>query len=234
MGLPIQATPKYTTMLPASGREVEYRPFLVKEQKILVLARESEDSNQIMKAIKDLIESVTDGKVNADDLPMVDMEWLFLKIRSVSVGETAQIVLPCEQEGCSGSGDVTVNLEKVAPQGKMPDDATIMITDTVGVKLSIPSVGMLSNIKATTPEEQAIEVLKKSLLQVFDEDSVYHCNELSDDEITDFIEGMTFGQLQTLGEFFDDLPRLVYDAKYKCESCGTVNEKSLEGLQSFF
>jgi hypothetical protein len=232
--LPINMAPKYTTLLPTSGLNVEYRPFLVKEQKSLVLAKEGNEEEQTMKAIKDLLRSVTEGKVEPNDLPVVDMEWLFLKVRSVSVGETAKVNLQCQQTDCVGSGETTINLEEVVTEGSLPEDATIMITDTVGVKVRVPSVGMLEGVVGMQPELQSIEILKKSLVQIFDEDSIYHCNELSNEEVDGFVDNLTFGQLTKLGEFFDDLPKLTYNARYKCDVCGTVNNKKLEGLQSFF
>ncbi|SVD92855.1 uncharacterized protein METZ01_LOCUS445709, partial [marine metagenome] len=96
MSLPIQSAPTYTTNLPSDGREVKFRPFLVKEQKILVLAREGEDTRKTLDAVKELIHNVTFEKVVADELPMVDLEWLFIKIRAVSVGEHVTLTLPCQ------------------------------------------------------------------------------------------------------------------------------------------
>jgi hypothetical protein len=95
MGLPIQSAPTYTCVLPSNGDEVKFRPFLVKEQKVLILARESEDTKQSLNAVKDLISAVTFNKVNADELAMIDLEYLFLKVRAVSVGETIELTLSC-------------------------------------------------------------------------------------------------------------------------------------------
>ena len=138
-GLPIQSAPTYTCVLPSDGREIKFRPFLVKEQKVLVLARESENARQTLEAVKILINNVTFGEVDANELPMIDMEYLFIKIRSVSVGETSDILLNCSNGDCKGSGEVTINLDDVKVEGEFPDD-TIMITDELGLVLKLMKV----------------------------------------------------------------------------------------------
>ena len=110
MGLPIQAAPTYRCVLPSDGREITFRPFLVKEQKVLILARESEDSKETLEAVKTLISNVTEGEVNANELPMVDMEYLFIKVRSVSVGEHSTINLNCSNGECRGTGEVSLRV----------------------------------------------------------------------------------------------------------------------------
>ena len=120
-GLPIQSAPTYSCVLPSDGREIKFRPFLVKEQKVLVLARESENAKETLEAVKTLISNVTFGEVNANELPMIDMDYLFIKIRAVSVGETSNIHLNCSNGDCKGSGEVLINLDEVEVVGEVPD-----------------------------------------------------------------------------------------------------------------
>ena len=103
MALPIQSAPTYKTVLPSNGQEVEYRPFLVKEQKVLVMAKESNDQEQVMQSIIKMLDACTFGKLKIPNIAMMDMEWLFIKVRSVSVGETSKLVLGCTDEGCRGN-----------------------------------------------------------------------------------------------------------------------------------
>ena len=113
MALPKQSAPKYKCVLPSDGTEIEFRPFLVKEQKVLLLAQEEEDEKAMFNAVKDLIESVCFTEIKADRLSVVDMEYLFLKIRSKSVGETANIKVTCNDPNCNGTGDAVINLDDV-------------------------------------------------------------------------------------------------------------------------
>ncbi len=234
MGLPIQSAPTYTTKLPSDGREVKFRPFLVKEQKILVLAREGEDTERTLDAVKELIHNVTFEKVVADELPMVDLEWLFIKIRAVSVGEHVTLTLSCQHETCNGTGKVVLNLEEVGTKGEIPEDTTIKISDDVGVVLRFPMVKDLSGVDNLPVGEQPIELVKRSMVQIFDGETVYNTNEIEQKELDEFVDSLTFKQLETIGGFFDNLPKLSHDITYMCDVCKVSNERTLEGLQSFF
>ena len=191
MGLPIQTTPTYRCVLPSSGREVKYRPFLVKEQKILSIAKESEDQKQIFNAIKDLIESVTFGEVLADNLAVMDLEYLFLKTRSASVGETTTVNTSCNDTDCGGSATLKINLDEIEPKGESADNK-VMINDNVGVTLRPPVV---KNIKSLGSGEDAdvVEILTACIDSIFDEENVYMADETSDKDLLEFVESLTFG-----------------------------------------
>jgi len=234
MSLPIQSAPTYTTNLPSDGREVKFGPFLVKEQKILVLAREGEDTKQTLDAVKELIHNVTFEKVVADELPMVDLEWLFIKIRAVSVGEHVSLTLPCKEESCSGTGKIRLNLDDIGTKGEIPENTTVMINDGVGVVLRFPMVKDLSGVDDLPVGEQPIELVKRSMVQIFDGETVYNTNEIEQKELDEFIDSLTFKQLETIGGFFDNLPRLSHDIEFFCDVCKVSNTQTLEGLQSFF
>ena len=234
MSLPIQSAPTYTTNLPSDGREVKFRPFLVKEQKILVLAREGEDTKRTLDAVKELIHNVTFEKVVADELPMVDLEWLFIKIRAVSVGEHVSLTLPCKEESCNGTGKISLNLDDIGTKGEIPENTTVMINDGVGVVLRFPMVKDLSGVDDLPVGEQPIELVKRSMVQIFDGETVYNTNEIEQKELNEFIDSLTFKQLETIGGFFDNLPRLSHDIEFFCDVCKVSNTQTLEGLQSFF
>jgi len=232
MGLPIQTTPTYRCVLPSSGREVKYRPFLVKEQKILSIAKESEDQKQIFNAIKDLIESVTFGEVLADNLAVMDLEYLFLKTRSASVGETTTVNTSCSDTDCGGSATLKINLDEIEPKGESADNK-VMINDNVGVTLRPPVV---KNIKSLGSGEDAdvVEILTACIDSIFDEENVYMADETSDKDLLEFVESLTFGQLEQLSIWFESLPKLTYTTSGACEVCGKETTRTLEGLQSFF
>jgi hypothetical protein len=234
MGLPIQSAPKYTTVLPSDGREVEFRPFLVKEQKTLVLAREGKSVKEQISATKDLVRAVTFEKINPDELPMIDLEWLFLKIRSVSVGETVGLKLVCSDTECRGTGDVQIDLDEIEVTGKMPENNTVMINDEVGVTLQLLKVKNMDGVDKLPQEEQVIEILKRSIVSIFDGENVYNTSEISSSDINEFVDSLTYGQITLLGEWFDQAPKLTKDVSFKCNKCSTEQTRHLEGLQSFF
>ena len=125
MALPIQATPTYVTVLPVSGFEVEYRPFLVKEQNILVQAKEGDDAKRTMQSVKKLLQAVTNDSIVIEDLPTTDMEWLFIQVRKVSVGETSKLMFPCGNTTCSETADLNLNLDDIRAEGEVPEDETV-------------------------------------------------------------------------------------------------------------
>ena len=232
-GLPIQSAPTYTCVLPSDGREIKFRPFLVKEQKVLVLARESENAKETLEAVKTLISNVTFGEVNANELPMIDMEYLFIKIRSVSVGETSDILLNCSNGDCKGSGEVTINLDDVKVEGEFPDD-TIMITDELGLVLKLMKVKDIGGLDELNEADQVIELLKRSIVRIFDAENVHEASDINSKDLDEFIDNLAFGQLEKLGDYFDKAPKLQKEVEFKCNTCETINTRMLEGLQSFF
>jgi hypothetical protein len=234
MALPIQSTPTYRTTLPSNGQEVEYRPFLVKEQKILVMARESQKQDDMMRSVKKMIDATTFEKLDVDELAMVDLEWLFVKIRSVSIGETSKLVLNCENKECFETHPYDLNLEEIDIVGSLPDDSKVMINDDVGLTLRVPSVKDLNNIDKLDDNMKAVEIVKRCIVNIFDSENVYEGTDLDKSELNEFVDSLTFGQLELIGSFFDDLPKLSHEYEYTCSGCGTVNKKKLEGLQSFF
>ena len=145
MALPKQTAPKYTCILPSDGREIEYRPFLVKEQKVLLLAQEQEDDAAMFRAVQDLITNVCED-VKSETLPVIDMEWLFLKIRSKSVGETANIKLSCTDPKCDGHGEAVVNLDDVEVVGDQPE-SKIMLNDEIGIEMRYPRVSDVNQVQ---------------------------------------------------------------------------------------
>ena len=238
MALPIQTAPKYNCILPSDGKEVKYRPFLVKEQKMLLIAQEENDEAKIFEAVKDLIRSVTFEEIEPNELPLIDMEYLFLKIRARSVGETAKISIGCNDPECDGSGqkgsgEVVVNLDDVEVVGDEPENK-IMINDEVGIELKYPKVKDIQGLNDLDQGSQTIEVLKRSIQSVFDSENVYLASEQTDKELHEFVENLTVQQLEDVTVFFNEIPRLEKEVVADCKLCGKEIKKNLIGLQNFF
>jgi hypothetical protein len=229
MGLPIQAAPTYVCNL-SDGREVKYRPFLVKEQKYLLIAKESEDGKEIAEALTQLIESVTFGKIDANKLSLFDLEYLFLQIRTKSVGETTKVKFLCGEEDCTGSGSAEINLNEVKLT-ENPLDSKLMLTDNLGLVLKYPTVGELS-IEDT--DDRLIATVMYGIETIFDENEVYECKDVQSSDLKEFVESLTLEQLEKVNEYFIQTPSLKENIEYTCELCGTKQEKVLQGLNSFF
>jgi len=232
MALPKQSAPKYTCVLPSDGREIEYRPFLVKEQKVLLLAQEEEDDAAMFRAVQDLITNVCKD-VKSEMLPVIDMEWLFLKIRSKSVGETANIKLTCTDPKCDGTGEAVVNLDDVEVVGDQPENK-IMLDDEIGIEMRYPRVSDVNQVQGKDQATQTLEMLKNSIVKIFDEENVYPTADASTNELNEFVENLTMYQLEKITEYFNSIPSLQLEVESKCSTCDRELKTTAKGINSFF
>ena len=234
MGLPIQKAPTYKCVLPVSNIEVKYRPFLVKEQKHLLVARESENSTQIFDAIMDLVKAVTEEKIDASKIPLVDLEYLFLQVRTKSVGETARVPLMCMADGCDGVGYTDVDLTEIEVDTSGILDNKIELGSNLIVELKAPDSKLIYEVENLDEVEMIKPILRECMIRIYDEENVYEMAEHRDSEIDEFIESLTVGQFEDINKYFGSMPQLKKEVEYKCEKCGTVSTNTLQGLQSFF
>jgi len=234
MGLPIQKAPTYKCVLPVSNIEVKYRPFLVKEQKHLLVARESENSTQIFDAIMDLVKAVTEEKIDASKIPLVDLEYLFLQVRTKSVGETAKVPLMCMADGCDGVGYTDVDLTTIEVDTSGILDNKIELGSNLIVELKAPDSKLIYEVENLDEVEMIKPILRECMVRIYDEENVYEMAEHRDSEIDEFIESLTVGQFEDINKYFGSMPQLKQEVEYKCEKCGTVSTNTLQGLQSFF
>ena len=235
-GLPIVLnTAKYEVELPISKKTVEYRPYLVKEEKQLMLAIESQDPAMIMKTVQDIIDACTFGEIKSKNLPTAELELLFLKLRSKSVGETSRIGYKCTH--CGHSNELVVNLEDVQIDIGEAKPNKVMITDKIGIKLKYPTASEVTKIVNSgekTDINNIFGLITACIEAIFDEENVYDAKNLTQKEITDFVESLNSKQFENIKEFFEAIPKLRKDVSFTCEKCGTHNPLVLEGLQNFF
>ncbi len=234
MSLPLVNTAKHTVKLPGCGLDVEYRPFFVKEQKILLQATESEDAAQIASATNDMIKACTFEKLNLEDLTSTDIEYLLLKIRAKSVGETAKIQLKCQH--CKHPNEYEINLDAIEPTGEVADEQKVKVSDSIGVCFKLPTVGNLKKfmeISGGTATDTLIATMGASIDYVYDADAVYPSNEQSPEELIEFLESLNSEQFRNAQGAFDNFPRLVHDVKFKCSKCSEENGLQLGGISDF-
>lgn len=233
MGLPIQTAPTYVCNL-SDGREVKYRPFLVKEQKYLLIAKESEDGKEIANALTQLVESVTFGEVDANKLALFDLEYLFLQIRTKSVGETANMRFLCQEVDCTGSGSVDIDLTKVKLTENVKDNK-LMLTDDLGLVLKYPTVEELGKIdEVENLDDRLIATIMCGIETIFDANDVYESKDISDEDLKDFVESLTLDQLDKLNDYYLATPSLKEEIEYTCDVCSTKQKRVLQGLNAFF
>jgi hypothetical protein len=230
MALPSLSTPEFVTKIPSTGEEIKYRPFLVKEEKILLMALEGKDQVEITDAVMRLLENCIITKIDIKKLATFDVEYLFLKLRGKSVGENIEIRAMHQTGDCKETTNISINLDKIEISGERTD-GKIMLTDDVGVKLKYP--GMRDIIGIDLENSSSIfKLVSKCIEYVFNKNEVF--NEFTEKEIIEWIEGLNQAQFKKITEFFTSIPKLSHTVKWKCKKCNKDDEFKLEGLQSFF
>ena len=234
MNLPVLNTPNHEMTIPSTGEKVTYRPFLVKEQKILMMALESKDTSAQTRAITDIIENCTFGKLTdkLSSLPTYDIEYMFLQIRCKSVGETVELMITCPDDE-ETKVPVSINLEEINVMKTEGHSETIMITDTIGLTMKHPTMKQIMSYDLANMDgiESSFGVINDCLVNVFNQDEVWE--DWSDKEVQDFIEQMTTDQFVKVTDFFTTMPKLKHIVKVTNPNTGVESEIALEGMQSF-
>jgi len=235
MALPKLDTPTYQLKVPSTGDPVSYRPYLVKEEKILMMAMESNDTNQMMNAVKNVIRSCTSDAVDVNTLAMFDIEYIFSQLRAKSVGEVSTIKVNCRK--CESSNEVDVNLENVRVDIPESDIQTIALTDTVGVSLRYPSVDAM--IKAQSDEsksdvDRVFDLIIACVDSIYSGDEIFDAKEQSSKELKEFIESLNTQQFNKVRDFIETIPSAAIDVEFMCMSCSEHNTFEVKGLGNFF
>ena len=233
MPLPKLAIPEYEATLPVTGTKISYRPFLVKEEKLLYLAMESQDNKQMVKAVKTIIKNCTNLKTKVEDLATFEIEYIFLKIRSVAVGETSEFKVTCPDDEKT---QVTVNipLSEVTVQIPEGHDAKILLDDNVGVVMKYPSLDVFiqQNLSDNPNIDDIFELAASCIGQVYDSEEVY--DSFSKKEALEFLENLNSDQFQKVQGFFESMPKLSYTIEVVNPETKVKSDMVLEGLASFF
>ena len=232
MALPQINTARYEVFVPGLNKEVKFRPYLVKEEKVLMLALESGDQKQIINAVKNVIEACTDD-VEVDKLAIFDVELLFLHLRSKSVGEGINVSVKCTE--CSTENPVEVNIDEIEIP-EITDDRTVMITDNVGLTMRYPSFRDVQKFKPEELEkvDGIMELLSLCIENIFDDDNVHEASDLSKKELDDFVGQLSNVQFAKVSTFFEGMPALKHTLEFECQHCKAKNSHELRGIQSFF
>jgi len=234
MPLPILESSKYTVIIPSTGKTIEYRPFLVKEEKILLIAQESNDSTQMFSSMKEIIRSCTFEKLDVDSITSYDLEYIFLKLRSKSIGEVSDINLECSE--CKTLNPVSIVIDEIEVKIDPKASKTVMLTETVGVNLRhirVKDMALLADDKK--PQSEIINnVVMASIESIFDEKNVYPSEKSTPAELTTFINSLSRAQMSKIENFIESTPKVQKDVNFKCLNCAHENTINISGTQSFF
>ena len=235
MALPkINDIPKYNLTIPSTGQEVTFKPFLVKEQKILLIALESGDDTQILRSIIDTVTSCILDKINVEKLATFDLEYIFTQIRSKSAGESTKLNLLCSK--CEETTPTVVNLEEISINVDIKDKV-IELNDKFTLIMRYPNYkGVLLNMNGddASVTNAIFEMIVMCLDELRTEEEIIKFDDENRESIDAFVGGLTNSQIESVMNFVEEIPKLEHDITFNCTHCNTINEIKLQGLQDFF
>ena len=232
MALPKLETKTYTLTLPSTGEDIKFRPFLVKEQKTLLMAQESKKDDEIVDAMSQLINDCTFGKVDPKKCPMFDAEYIFLKLRAKSIGEKADIQVTCPDDN-ETKVNVSVNIDEVECNMTEDHSNIVEITDTVKMIFNYPLLNSFKNIKVDNRTESLFNMINQCIKEIHYGENIYHKIDVSDDDLTEFVESLSSEQFKKVSDFFETMPRLRHPIEVTNPQTKVKSEIVLEGLQTF-
>ena len=223
--------------MPSTEKVIKYRPFLVKEEKLLLTAQESGD-DAVLPAVKQIIKNCVQGEIDVNNMPLFDIEYLFLRLRAKSVGEEVTLGLKpwgCPQnngELCNLSTEVAINLEDVKVIKDKKHTSKIMLDDKIGIMMKYPNISQVG-IKGSD-SEMGMNIIKSCIKMIFTEKETYESDSFADKELDEFIDSLNTKQMEKIRDFFNSMPTLKHTVKYKCKTCNEEKETTVHGLNSFF
>ena len=238
MTLPILETQTYELTLPSADVKVKYRPFLVKEEKILLQAMESENKKEIVQALKDIVSACTFGKINADELPTFDLEYIFLQIRSKSVGEVAKLKVLCPDDK-ETYADVDVDLSKIDVQVDDTHTNNISIDDEkkIGMIMKYPTLSSVtsnSDLSKGLTSKTIFDMLRKSIYEIYQGEQTFKASDYSEDELQQFIESLDSKTFKKVQSFYETMPKLMHEMEITNPKTNVKSKITLQGLSDFF
>ena len=234
MALPTMDLPTYDLVIPSNKKKIKFRPFLVKEEKVLLMALETDQEKNIKDAVFELLKACISTRIKIENLASFDLEYIFLNIRAVSVGEIVQMNITCQDDEKT---QVKYNLNLTDVNVIFPEghDNKIMLTDKLGVIMKYPSFdGFVQGQFTNNTEFDVIKVIAESIDQIFEGEDVYDESTTTKKEFIQFVESLTNSQLEKIQEFFETAPRLEHSFKVTNPNTGVESDYTLRGLQSFF
>ena len=233
MALPKLDTPTYELEQPSTGEKVKYRPFLVREQKTLMVAQESEDDKQVKEALAGLITNCTFSEIDPYKVPLFDIEFLFLRIRGKSVGETVDLSLLCPDDNKTRVNK-SINLEEIGVNMKVGHTNEIEITDKIKMIMRYPTLNDMEDIDDVTQLGSVFPMILRCVHEIHDGEKIYNRVDMSEKDLEEFIDSLTGDQFEKVGEFFETMPKVQHSIEVTNPKTNKKGEVVIEGIQSFF
>lgn len=240
MALPVNATPIYSLTIPSSKEVVKFRPFLVKEEKSLLIAQQSEDAAVMIDTLKSVIKNCIKSAIDVESLATFDIEYIFTQLRARSVGEFVELIMSCDEDhgvqNKLAKVKVSIDLTKLSVTVPENHKNRIELFEDVGIVMKYPSIDVIDELSSIEGSEidAVFKIIVDCIDYIYDSESVYYAKESSKQELTKFIDDLTSEQFKKLQNFFETMPKLKHDINYNCPVCGKAHSVSLEGMESFF
>jgi hypothetical protein len=231
MALPRLDIPTYELIQPSTGKKIKFRPFLVKEHKVLLTMAEASD-DEIARIVKELVDACTFNQLKISELPHFDVEYIFMMLRAKSISERVEVVVTCAK--CNEKYDTSFNIEELKVVNNKNANDKIMITETIGIQLKYPNFSNVVKIFESDNIAVVFDLVKSCIKGIFEGENYYDAKEQSDEEINEFLESLTKEQFASIEEFFLNSPKIVQELNTQCTNCNHQNYSRIEGLQNFF
>lgn len=242
--LPKIDVPIYELKLLSSGKSLKFRPFTVKEEKLFLMAAEADDIKSVIDTTKQVINNCVLDEIDIDELPIFDIEYIFLQLRSKSIGEVVNLKYRCnnkifdegttEEKQCKTIVEIDVNLNELIPIFEKKETNRVEITEKMGIVLKYPNFKLLENFSDENTPESIIETIINCINYIYDSENIYYSKDFSKEELTEFVESMQTKDLEKFKEFFDSAPKIQKTIKFVCPKCRYEEDVLVEGLESFF
>jgi len=241
--LPKLDVPTYEVNLISTGKPIRFRPFLVKEQKLFLMASESDDPKETVQVIRQVLKNCIIDEIDVDSLPTFDLEWLFINLRARSVEEIVNLRYKCnnnvkDEEGkdvkCSGYVEFDVNLLDIEPSKNPEHTNKIQITENLGVVLKYPTFEMVQKYEGLKENDLMTNVLVDCIDYIYDKEQMYYAKDSTRDELIEFVDSLQQKDLEKIKLFFDTIPEVKKDVTFDCPKCKYKEEIAIKGIQNFF
>lgn len=235
--LPRQILPTYTCKLPSTGEDIKYKPFTTRNEKALLLAQESEDLEVMTDTLIEVLSDCIVNKIDMNKIAIFDIEYLFLQIRSKSVGEIAELIFSCDAcvDNPKAKIKISFDLNKVNVEFDKLHTKRVVLFDDVGVMMKYPTYKTLNKINENRSEDEIeFDLILECVDYIFDGNEIHRLEDYTEQEVLDFFDGLTKENFQKIYNFFDTMPKLVQRVKYNCPICSKKHDKVMEGIEYFF
>ena len=241
--LPKLDVPVYEVKLISTDKTIRFRPFLVKEQKLFLMASESDDQKETVNVIRQVLKNCILDEIDVDNLSTFDLEFLFMNLRARSVGEIVDLKYKCnntikdengEDKKCTGSVEFNLNLLEIQPTKNPEHNTKIQLTENLGICLKYPTFEMIQKYETMNENDVMLNVLIDCVDYIYDKEQIYYAKDSTKEEIIEFIDGLQQSHLEKIKIFFDTMPEIKKDVHFKCPKCDYEEDIEIKGMQNFF